>query len=103
MAQQFGEEKAKVLDESGALYQAGLGLFQAGDIREAEECFASAVRPFLSKNTMRSIYVSIEDFTPQLLDSMYHMGLIYLEYGRSDSSGIHDHFSSAAAIFQYCS
>gem|GEM_PF-6596448 len=99
MTQLFESEKDHSLEEAEALYQAGLGLFQSGDMKGAEKCFVSAVRPFLSKNTMQNIYVKVEDFAPELLNSMYHMGLIYLQDNEKTYS---DSYSKAAAIFQYC-
>ena|GEM_PF-5247093 len=99
MTQLFESEKKRSLEEAEALYKVGLGLFQSGDMKGAEECFVSAVRPFLSKNTMQNIYVKVEDFAPELLNSMYHMGLIYLQDNETTYS---DSYSKAAAIFQYC-
>ena len=97
--QQFAEERATLLEEVGESYRIGLELFQSGETREAEALFVNTVRPFLSKNTMQSIYVKVEDFAPELLNTMYHIGLIYLQDNENTYS---DSYSKAAAIFQYC-
>ncbi|PCJ28981.1 MAG: hypothetical protein COA94_03080, partial [Rickettsiales bacterium] len=94
------EEKQKTLALIRDYYQRGLELYHSGDsanLALAAQELAQALRPTLSKPSMRSLHVNIADVKEELLDSMYHLGKIYL----ADSS-YPDHHSKAAAIFQYC-
>lgn len=67
--------------------------------KKAEASFVEVLKPFLSKPIMKDRYVRIEDFKEEILDSIYHLGLIYL---RNASREYLDNYSKAAAIFQYC-
>lgn len=56
-----------------------------------------SLRPVLSKPDQRNLYVEIEDVKNELLGSMYHLGLIYL-----NTSFVIEKYAKAAGIFQYC-
>lgn len=95
----FGDSKEAVLSNALSFYRNGIKLFQDSDAIRAEAELVKAIKPFLSKNTMRNIYVDTEDFKAELLDAMYHIGLIYF----NDAETMYmDSYSKAASIFQYC-
>jgi tetratricopeptide (TPR) repeat protein len=84
-------------DEIKISYNLGLQNYNQGNLHQAESEFVKVLKPLLSRPLMRTLDTDfIKVFKVELLDSMYHLGQIYL---RGDYS---DHHSKAAAIFQYC-
>ncbi len=45
---------------------------------------------------MKNLYVNTEDVKEQVLDAMYHLGLIYIDKDEFNN------YAKAAGIFQYC-
>lgn len=95
----FDGKKREVLSVAVSSYKEGLRLFEIGEFEDAEAHFVNVLRPFLSKPSMKSLYVGIEDFKEGILDSLYHLGLIYLEDAEKRFT---DNYSKSASIFQYC-
>ena len=93
----FSSEKAKILSEVREFYAHAVNHYKANNLELAEHALVKVLKPFLSKPSMRSVYVKVEDFKEELLDSMYKLGNIYL-----NSAQYSDNHSKAAAIFQYC-
>ena len=90
------------LEYSKKAYEIGLFFYKNKyiNLALAEEYFIKALRPALSKPSMSKIVFNKEDTQDLeyiLLDSMYHLGEIYLR------NGTFNNYAKAAAIFQYCS
>ncbi len=94
-------DKDTVLANIRAAYKAGLEYFKQGRFYVAESELAKALKPVLSKPSMQSVYLNIDNCSVELLslflDAMYHIGKKYLASGSYSNN-----YAKAAAIFQYC-
>jgi len=89
----YNEERDKIKIS----YNLGLQNYNQGDLQQAEIEFVKVLKPLLSKPLMQTLDTDfIKVFKSEILDSMYHLGQIYL------SGSYSDHHSKAASIFQYC-
>lgn len=99
MTQTFEKQKEKFLLDVKADYKKALELVKAKDFPKAENLLQKILKPFLSNPAKKNPYVEIEDFALELLDSMYNLGLIYLE----DKEKLYTNsYAKAASIFNYC-
>jgi hypothetical protein len=93
----LSEGKSKVLAQINRSYESGIKYYQAGSLGLAEQAFAAAVRPVLSKSDRKSLYVDVEDCKEEVLDALHYLGKIYLA-----SNQYFNNYAKAAGIFQYC-
>lgn len=79
-------------------YGLGIYYYNKRDFKLAEKEFVKVLKPILSKPKINTLHQSnIKYIKNELLDSMYHLGLIYLE-----DTSYPNNYVKAAAIFQYC-
>ncbi|MGC0372465.1 MAG: hypothetical protein DGJ47_001179, partial [Rickettsiaceae bacterium] len=93
------EERAKTLNEIQNAHQNAVTLFHDGRFLEAEQEIIKVIRPVLSKPLMKNTYVDLKDVLSPVLESMYYLGLIYLQNASNDQQYP---YIKASSIFQYC-
>ena len=88
-----------LLVEVNSAYTAGLAYYEEQNLNQAELEFAKVLRPVLSKPSTKQMSLTSKDhnITEVVLDSMYHLALIYLQ-----SCHYHNNYAKAAAMLQYC-
>jgi len=91
------EKKATTLDQIQASYGLGIQYYQQRDLKLAEQEFIKVLRTTESKPSNKSLYVKTTDVKEEVLGSIYHLGLIYLE-----NNNYFNNYAKAASIFQYC-
>jgi hypothetical protein len=92
--------KEEQLQEIRNNYNNGLEKYKENNHKEAETQFVKVLKPLLSKPVMKALHPeNIPAVKSELLDTMYHLGQIYLANQENIYS---DNYSKAAAIFQYC-
>jgi hypothetical protein len=80
-------------------YQLALSYYNKDHLSLAEKEFIKVLKPILSKSEIRTLPIDyISELKREILDSMYHIGLIYLK-----DKTYPNNYAKAAAIFQYCS
>jgi hypothetical protein len=73
-------------------------LFQQKEFDEAEREIVKVLKPMLDISKLKTLKTEqIEYVKAELLDSIYHLGLIYLE-----SDKYPENYAKTATIFQYC-
>lgn len=79
-------------------YWSAIDYYDNEDLKSAEKEFIKVLKPVFSKVTVREVsQTNIPYIKKELLDSMYHVGLIYC---RDES--YQSNYAKAAAIYQYC-
>jgi len=91
------EEKIKTLLEIEKLYDLGLSYYKQNNLKLAEKELVKVLKLTESKPYNKNLYVKTEDIKGEVLNSMYHLGLIY-----SQNVNYFNNYAKAAAIFQYC-
>lgn len=89
----------KQLNHIKKSYILGIHNYNNHKFKLAEKEFTEVLKPVLSKEEFRTLDPQfITKISEELLDSIYHIGLIYL-----DDTSRPSNYAKAAAIFQYCS
>lgn len=93
--------KEEILQGIKDSYKNAMNCFKANNFVGAEEKLVQAIKPALSHSLRKEIIMSdcTQEVKETLLDSMYHLGQIYL--ANKDNKYTYN-YAKAAGIFQYC-
>lgn len=79
-------------------YKLAIYSYANNELKLAKKQFVQAIKPILCKPTLRTLNISyLSCITPELLDSLYHIALIY----QNNKTKKYNYIISAG-IFQYC-